>query len=72
MTIALERPKKKTRSAEIREQLGYLIIDTDVHTQEFPPAFLDDLEQVAGSMIVEKFQARLPGSSRSKSLSENR
>lgn len=28
--------QKRTRSAEIREQLGYPIIDTDVHTQEFP------------------------------------
>lgn len=39
MTIALERPTKKTRSAEIRQQLGYSIIDTDVHTQEFPQHF---------------------------------
>ncbi|WP_243147120.1 hypothetical protein [Scytonema sp. UIC 10036] len=55
MTIALERPKKKTRSAQIREQLGYPIIDTDVHTQEFEPAFLDYLAQVGGSKIVDRF-----------------
>lgn len=66
MTIALERPKKKTRSAEIREQLGYPIIDTDVHTQEFEPAVLDYLEQVAGSAIVERFKEHLPGASRFK------
>lgn|GEM_PF-4946809 len=66
MTIALERPKNKTRSAEIRQQLGYPIIDTDVHNQEFPPAFLDYLEQVGGTAIVEKFQEHLPGSSGSK------
>ncbi len=35
MTVAVERPKGRTRSAEIRDKLGYLIIDTDVHTQEF-------------------------------------
>ncbi|RCJ32923.1 hypothetical protein A6770_18550 [Nostoc minutum NIES-26] len=73
MTIALERPKK-TKSAQIREKFGYPIIDTDVQTQEFPPAFLDYLEQVAGSAlsfalaegIAEHFQEHLPGSSRSK------
>ncbi len=43
MTIALERPTKKSRLAQIREQLGYPIIDTDVHTQEFEPAFFDYL-----------------------------
>ncbi|MEH2437615.1 MAG: hypothetical protein V7K25_25870 [Nostoc sp.] len=65
MTIALDRPKK-TKSAQIREKLGYPIIDTDVHTQEFPPAFLDYLEQVAGTAIAERFQEHLPGASRSK------
>jgi predicted TIM-barrel fold metal-dependent hydrolase len=64
MTIALERLKKKTRSAEIREQLGYPIIDTDVHTQEFEPAFLDYLEQVGGSKIVDRFRDRPPGAGR--------
>ncbi|MHC5859610.1 amidohydrolase family protein [Nostoc sp.] len=65
MTIALDRPQK-TKSAQIREKLGYPIIDTDVHTQEFPPAFLDYLEQVAGTAIAERFQEHLPGASRSK------
>ncbi|WP_243903180.1 hypothetical protein [Aetokthonos hydrillicola] len=55
MTIALDRPVQKTRSAKIREQLGYAIIDTDVHTQEFEPAVLDYLEQVGGAEIVERF-----------------
>jgi len=66
MTIALDRPTPKTKSAQIREKLGYPIIDTDVHTQEFPPAFLDYLEQVGGTAIAEKFQEHLPGTSRSK------
>ncbi|MFN6570281.1 hypothetical protein [Dendronalium sp. ChiSLP03b] len=65
MTIALERPKK-TKSAQIRKKFGYPIINTDVQTQEFPPAFLDYLEQVTGSAIAENFQEHLPGSSRSK------
>ena len=65
MTIALERPKK-SKSAQIRERLGYPIIDTDVHTQEFPPAFLEYLEQVGGTQLVDQFQEHLPGSSRGK------
>lgn len=63
MTVALERPRK-TKSAQIRERLGYPIIDTDVHTNEFQPAFLEYLEQVGGTAIVERFQENLPGSSR--------
>jgi predicted TIM-barrel fold metal-dependent hydrolase len=66
MTIALERPIQKSKSVQIREQLGYPIIDTDVHTQEFEPAVLDYLEQVAGSAIVERFKEHLPGASRFK------
>ncbi|MBW4596576.1 MAG: amidohydrolase [Brasilonema angustatum HA4187-MV1] len=64
MTIALERPTKKSRSAQIREQLGYPIIDTDVHTQEFEPAFLDYLAQVGGSKIADSFRSHLPGAGR--------
>ena len=63
MTIALDRPQK-TKSAQIREKLGYPIIDTDVHTQEFEPAVLDYLEQVGGTALVERFKENLPGSSR--------
>ncbi|WP_242044835.1 hypothetical protein [Anabaena azotica] len=57
MTIAIERPQK-SKSAQIREKLGYPIIDTDVHKQEFPPAFLDYLDQVGGTAIAEKFQEK--------------
>jgi predicted TIM-barrel fold metal-dependent hydrolase len=64
MTVALERPTKKSRSAQIREQLGYPIIDTDVHTQEFEPAFLDYLAQVGGSKIADSFREHLPGAGR--------
>ncbi|MBD2533522.1 amidohydrolase family protein [Nostoc flagelliforme FACHB-838] len=64
MTIALERPTKKSRSAQIREQLGYPIIDTDVHTQEFEPAFLDYLAQVGGAKLADSFRDHLPGAGR--------
>ncbi|GAB1542637.1 hypothetical protein NUACC21_53110 [Scytonema sp. NUACC21] len=65
MTIALDRPQK-SKSAQIRERLGYPVIDTDVHTQEFPPLFLEYLEVVGGTKLVDKFQDHLPGSSRGK------
>jgi predicted TIM-barrel fold metal-dependent hydrolase len=64
MTIAIERPTKKSRSAQIREQLGYPIIDTDVHTQEFEPAFLDYLAQVGGAKLADSFRDHLPGAGR--------
>lgn len=64
MTVALERPTKKSRSAQIREQLGYPIIDTDVHTQEFEPAFLDYLAEVGGAKIADSFRDHLPGAGR--------
>jgi len=66
MTIAIERPTKKTRSAQIREQLGYPIIDTDFHTDEFGPAFLEYLEQVGGADIVDRFQQKLAGLGRTR------
>jgi predicted TIM-barrel fold metal-dependent hydrolase len=59
MTFAKERVVKKTRSAQIREELGYPIIDTDFHTDEFVPAFLEYLEEVGGSQIVDRFQQKL-------------
>lgn len=64
MTVALERPTKKSRSAQIREQLGYPIIDTDVHTQEFEPAFLDYLAEVGGAKLADSFRDHLPGAGR--------
>lgn len=72
MTLVLERPKKRTRSAEIRKQLGYPVIDTDVHTQEFEPAFLDYLAQVGGSKIVDRFREKPPGAGRYRWFQQSR
>lgn len=63
MTIALDR-SQKTKSAQIRDRLGYPVIDTDVHTQEFEPAYLDYLAQVGGDQVVDRFQERPPGAGR--------
>ncbi len=40
---------EKSRSAEIRARLNHPIIDSDGHTVEFLPAFLDVLKEVGGS-----------------------
>lgn len=65
MTFTPERTAKKTRSAEIREQLGYPIIDTDFHTDfhtdEFVPAFLEYLEDLGGANLIDQFQRKLEG-----------
>jgi hypothetical protein len=46
---------EKSRSAEIRARLNHPIIDSDGHTVEFLPAFLDVLKEVGGSKVVDNY-----------------
>src|SRR5260370_9132894 len=46
---------EKSRSAEIRARLNHPIIDSDGHTVEFLPAFLDVLKEVGGSKVVDSY-----------------
>lgn len=46
----------QNRSAQVREKLDFPIIDTDFHTIEFEPLFLDYLNQVGGPEIVERYK----------------
>src|SRR5690348_3348297 len=46
---------EKSRSAEIRARLNHPIIDSDGHTVEFLPAFLDVLNETAGPRIAERY-----------------
>jgi len=46
---------EKSRSAEIRTRLGHPIIDSDGHTVEFLPAFLDVLKEVGGPKIADRY-----------------
>src|SRR5260370_6421813 len=46
---------EKSRSAEIRARLNHPIIDSDGHTVEFLPAFLDVLKEVAGPDIADRY-----------------
>lgn len=45
----------KSSSAEIRARLSHPIIDSDGHTVEFLPAFLDVLKEVAGPDIADRY-----------------
>lgn len=43
-------------SAKLRARLNHPIIDSDGHTMEFVPAFLDYLKQVGGATLVDRFK----------------
>ena len=45
----------KSRSAEIRARLSHPIIDSDGHTVEFLPAFLDVFKEVAGPKVAGRY-----------------
>lgn len=46
-----------TTAAELRERLGYPIIDTDGHCYEFMPAFYDYVRESAGADMVPRVRA---------------
>lgn len=46
-----------SKSAAIRARLKHPVIDSDGHTVEFEPAFLDYLRQVGGDKIVERYKS---------------
>jgi hypothetical protein len=48
--------KKESQSAKIRARLGHPVIDSDGHSIESIPVFLDYLKTVGGSGLVEKFR----------------
>lgn len=54
--MAIESPA--TKAAAIREKLDHPIIDTDGHSVEFTPAYVDYLRDVAGNDLAERFGAR--------------
>lgn len=45
----------RSNSAAIRARVNHPIIDSDGHTVEFEPAFLDYLRQVGGPTVVERY-----------------
>src|SRR3989442_6982803 len=51
----------RSKSAEVHARLGHPVIDSDGHTVEFEPGFLDVLRTVGGPAIVERYLGRREG-----------
>ena len=45
-----------SRSAKIRSRLNHPIIDTDGHTVELMPVYLDYVKQIGGADMVKRYQ----------------
>ncbi len=56
MSIATQSP----RAAQIREQLGYPVVDGDGHILELTTVFLEYLRDTAGTAIADRFEASPP------------
>src|SRR5712691_6918207 len=52
---------KKTKSAEVRSRLNHPVIDSDGHSLDYRPAFIDHLKAVGGPKLVEGFAAQFSG-----------
>jgi predicted TIM-barrel fold metal-dependent hydrolase len=53
---SLRDARSKSRSAQIRKELGYPVIDTDYHTNEFQPVLYDYIDKFGGAKLVDKFR----------------
>lgn len=51
--------KKPSRSAAVKAELDYPVIDTDIHTNEFGPLLEEYIEKYGGSKIVDEFREHL-------------
>lgn len=49
--------KSETKSQAVRKRFNHPVIDSDDHTVEFEPGFLDFLKQVGGAALVERYRA---------------
>lgn len=49
--------KSETKSQAVRKRFNHPVIDSDGHTVEFEPGFLDFLKQVGGAALVERYRA---------------
>ena len=47
---------KHAASRDVRSRIAHPVIDTDAHTLEVTPVFLDYLKQVGGAAMVERFK----------------
>ena len=47
-----------SKSRAVRARLKHPVIDSDGHTVEFEPGFVDALKEVGGAALVERYRAR--------------
>ena len=59
MTHLHDLKARNSRSAAIKAQLDYPVIDTDIHTNEFSPLLEDYIAQYGGSKVVDLFREHL-------------
>jgi predicted TIM-barrel fold metal-dependent hydrolase len=52
---------REDASQKVREKLGHPVIDSDAHTSEYDPVFLEFLTQVGGKAVADRYQANLRG-----------
>lgn len=52
---------KNCDAAKVREKLGHPVIDSDAHTSEYNPIFLEYLAQAGGKKIADKYESMLRG-----------
>lgn len=45
-----------SKSAKVRAQLNYPIIDTDGHTVELTPVFFDYIKEFGGAGMIERYK----------------
>lgn len=58
-SIAHREGRKASRSRAVRANLGYPVIDTDLHTIEFAPILEDYIAKFGGSKSVDEFRAAI-------------
>lgn len=59
--MPLGEKDKKQDAAKVREGLGHPVIDSDAHTAEYNPIFLEYLAQAGGQRIVDRYESMLRG-----------
>ena len=59
MTSLQALKARNSRSAEVKAELDYPVIDTDIHTNEFSPLLEDYIAQYGGAKIVDTFREHL-------------
>ncbi|WP_432209408.1 amidohydrolase family protein [Acinetobacter variabilis] len=59
MTVLKDLKARTSRSAQVKSQLDFPVIDTDIHTNEFSPLLEDYIAQYGGTKIVDLFREHL-------------